>query len=272
MGETEVIRSSDKVYTREILNKEFTKLGLKPGMNLIIHSSLSKIGWVTGGPVTVIYSLMDVITEQGTIIMPAHSGNYSDPENWSNPPVPEDWIDDIKENMPAFNKEVTPTRGIGIIPEIFRTFPDVLRSYHPCFSFTAWGKNAEYVTKNHSLNFGLGDNSPLGKLYNLDGHILLLGVDYDRNTSFHLSEVRSEVREEFENEAPILVDGKRVWKSFKDISFNSDLFNEIGRDFEEENDIIEGKIGLATSKLFKQRKAVDFAKKWIKAKEANKEN
>ena len=67
MGEKEVIKRSDKVYTREILKNEFIKFGLKPGMDVIIHSSLSKIGWVTGGPVTVIYSLMDVITEEGTI-------------------------------------------------------------------------------------------------------------------------------------------------------------------------------------------------------------
>jgi aminoglycoside 3-N-acetyltransferase len=238
-------------------------------MNLIIHSSLSKIGWITGGPVTVIYALMDVITDQGTIIMPAHSGDYSNPEDWSNPPVPEEWVDDIKKNMSAFRKEITPTRGIGIIPEIFRTFPDVLRSNHPCFSFTAWGKNAKYITNAHSLDYGLGDNSPLGNLYNLDGYILLLGVNYDRNTSFHLSEVRSDVKEEFEAEGPVLIDGKRVWKKFKDISFNSDVFNEIGKDFEKENDIIKGKIGLADSKLFKQRKAVDFAQKWIIDKKTN---
>src|SRR6056297_700062 len=263
MGEKEVIKRSDKVYTREILKNEFIKFGLKPGMDVIIHSSLSKIGWVTGGPVTVIYALMDVIKDNGTIIMPAHSGDYSDPENWSNPPVPEEWIDDIKKNMPAFRKEITPTRGIGIIPEVFRTFPDVLRSNHPCFSFTAWGKNSEYITNNHSLDYGLGNNSPLGKLYSLDGYILLLGVDYDRNTSFHLSEIRSGVKEEFEGEGPVLIEGKRVWKSFKDVSFNSEVFNEIGKDFEKENDIIEGKIGMADSKLFKQRKAVDFAQKWI---------
>lgn len=264
MSEKDVIERSDKVYTKKILIKEFEKIGLKPKMNLIIHSSLSKIGWITGGPVTVIQALMEVITKEGTIIMPAHSGDYSDPTEWSNPPVPEEWIEDIKENMPAFRKEITPTRGIGIIPEIFRTFPGVMRSYHPCFSFTAWGQKAQYITSDHSLEYGLGEKSPLAKLYELGGHVLLLGVNYDRNTSFHLSEVRSGVRGEYKNGAPILEDGKRVWAEFDDIDFDSDVFNDIGKDFEEEYEIKKGKVGLAEAKLFKQREAVDFAVKWLR--------
>jgi len=263
MSEKEVIERSDKVYTRKILGNEFKKIGLKPGMNVLVHSSLSKIGWVTGGAVSVIQALMDVITKEGNIVMPAHSGDYSDPTNWSNPPVPEAWINDIKENMPAFRKAVTPTRGIGIIPEIFRSFPDVKRSYHPCFSFTAWGKDSDYITKDHSLDYGLGEDSPLGKFYELDGYILLIGVNHDRNTSFHLSEIRSGVRDEFNNEGPILVNGERVWQKFKDIEFDSDIFNKIGKAYEDQRDIKKGKIGLAPSKLFNQREAVDFAEKWL---------
>ena len=96
MSEKDIIERSDKVYTRKILKKEFEKLGIKKKMNILIHSSLSKIGWVTGGPVSVIQALMDVITKKGNIVMPAHSGDYSDPSQWTNPPVPKKWIDDIK--------------------------------------------------------------------------------------------------------------------------------------------------------------------------------
>ena len=98
----------------------------------------------------------------------------------------------------------------------------------------------------------------------MGGHVLLLGVNYDRNTSFHLSEVRSGVRGEYKNGAPILEDGKRVWAEFDDIDFDSDVFNDIGKDFEEEYEIKKGKVGLAEAKLFKQREAVDFAVKWLR--------
>ncbi|MCF8008615.1 MAG: AAC(3) family N-acetyltransferase [Halanaerobiales bacterium] len=263
MGEKEIIERSERVYTRNILKEEFKKIGLKAKMTVIVHSSLSSIGWISGGPVAVIQALMDIITEQGNIVMPAHSGDYTDPENWSNPPVPNEWIEEIRAKMPAFQKEITPTRGIGIIPEIFRTFPDVKRSYHPAFSFTARGKDSDYITKEHGLDYGFGTNSPLGKVYELDGSILLLGVNYDRNTSFHLSEILSQKKEEFKNGAPVLVNGKRVWKEFKDIVFDEDQFNQIGSDFEKYHNVKKSKVGQAETKLFNQRKAVDFAKNWI---------
>lgn len=263
MSEKDIIKRSDKVYTKDILKNEFKKIGLKKEMNVLVHSSLSKIGWITGGAVTVIQALMETITSKGNIVMPAHSGNYSDPSDWSNPPVPEEWIDDIKENMPAFRSAITPTRGVGVIPELFRTFPKVKRSYHPCFSFSAWGQDAEYITSNHSLDYGLGENSPLGKFYKLGGKVLLIGVNYDRNTSFHLSEVKSGIKDEFTNGAPILVEGKRVWKEFKDIEFDSDVFNQIGKEFEKDGEVINEKIGQADSKLFDQPEAVDFATNWL---------
>ena len=146
---------------------------------------------------------------------------------------------------------------------MFRTFPKVKRSYHPCFSFSAWGQDAEYITSNHSLDYGLGENSPLGKFYKLGGKVLLIGVNYDRNTSFHLSEVKSGIKDEFTNGAPILVEGKRVWKKFKDIEFDSDVFNQIGKEFEKDGEVINEKIGQADSKLFDQPEAVDFATNWI---------
>lgn len=87
----------------------------------MVHSSLSRIGWVTGGAVALIQALMDLITKKGNIMMPAYSSDYSDPTYWSNPPVPKEWIEDIKENMPAFKKDITPTRGVNIPAFLLRS-------------------------------------------------------------------------------------------------------------------------------------------------------
>lgn len=263
LTEKDIINETSTPNTRKSLRAQFESMGLRKGMTVIIHSSMSKIGWISGGSVAVVQALMDVITSEGTIIMPAHTSEYSDPIEWENPPVPEKWIPIIKENMPAFDKDITPTNQMGKIAETFRTFPDVLRSDHPQVSFTAWGKYAKDITRNHSLEYGLGSESPLKKIYDLDGMVLLLGVDYDNNTSFHLAEYMiSKIKEE-KLGAPILLEGKRKWVEYKDIELDVDDFDKIGNEFEKIEDVITYKIGRAESKLFSQKLAVDFAKDWM---------
>ena len=120
-------------------------------------------------------ALMDVPTESGTLVMPTHSAEYSDPGKWKNPPVPESWLEAIRENMPAFDPRTVPTLGMGRIPETFRSWPKALRSSHPAFSFTAWGRHASFVTGDHSLDYSLWEGSPLARIYKLYGQVLLLG-------------------------------------------------------------------------------------------------
>lgn len=72
-----------------------------------------------------------------------------------------------------------------------RTWPGARRSDHPARSFAAVGKHAEYLTGNHDLSHIFGQNSPLDKLYELDGYVLLIGVGHDKNTSLHLAETRA---------------------------------------------------------------------------------
>jgi aminoglycoside 3-N-acetyltransferase len=266
MSEEKVIRNTMILNTRESLGADFKKIGIKKGMILLVHASLSAIGWVSGGPVAVIQALMDVVTPEGTIVMPAHSGDYSDPIYWENPAVPRDWIEAIKESMPAYEPEITPTRGIGIIPEIFRTFPEVIRSVHPSLSFTAWGKYSSEITKGHELDYSLGEKSPLARVYDLDGHVLLLGVGYDKNTSFHLSEYRKSGTTPFIAGAPIIKNGVRVWQEYDDIEFDTEMFKELGEAFERKKSVNISCIGVEESRLFKQRDAVDFGQKWLEAK------
>lgn len=263
MREGILIQKTDSPRTRQSIASDLRELGLKEGMTVIIHSSLSSLGWVNGAAVAVIQALMDVVTPRGTIVMPTHSGEYSDPTLWCNPPVPEEWCDLIRETMPAFDPEITPTRGMGIIPEVFRKWPGTRRSDHPAVSFAAWGQYSEIITTHQPLDYPMGEGSPLSCLYDLDAFVLLLGVGFTNNTSFHLAEYRVEKRKETEAGAPVINNNQRVWAVYKDIELDSDLFADIGRDFSGAGQVSCGRVGSAKTLFFKQREAVDFALKWL---------
>lgn len=264
MSELAAVEKSQRPMTRESLAEELRQIGLAKGSTVIVHSSLSSIGWVCGGEVAVIEALKEVVSEEGTLVMPAHSGNLSDPAIWGKPPVPEAWWDTIRATMPAYDPKVTPTWGMGRIAELFRCMPGVLRSDHPQTSFAAWGRHAKWVTEHQSLDYGMGEQSPLARIYALDGHVLLLGVGYNSNTSFHLGEYRTGRSKTCINYSPIIENGKRVWKAMTELEFRTEEFDALGEAFEQSGcEVRQGAVGLAQVKLFKQRDCVDFAAKWF---------
>ncbi|WP_427161411.1 aminoglycoside N(3)-acetyltransferase [Aliinostoc sp. HNIBRCY26] len=263
MSEAKIILNTSSPRTRQSLAADLFHAGLIPGMTVIVHSSLSSLGWVCGGSVAVVQALMDVITPSGNLVMPTHSGDLSDPAAWQEPPVPQEWWSIIRETMPAFDPQVTPTRGMGQIVETFRTCQNVLRSSHPQVSFAAWGKDADKIIANHSLDYSLGENSPLAHLYNLNAWVLLLGVGYDNCTSFHLAEYRIGQLEKVTKGAPIIAAGERIWQWFTDIDIDNSCFAEIGAAFESTGQVKSSTVGSATTKFFNMRNAVDFAVNWF---------
>ena len=94
--------------------RDLRAIGVRSGMTLLVHASLSSLGWVCGGAVAVIQAI-EAVLESGTLIVPTHSGDLSPPERWTNPPVPESWWQTIRDTMPAFDCDLTPTRMMGTI-------------------------------------------------------------------------------------------------------------------------------------------------------------
>ncbi|MBV8650117.1 MAG: AAC(3) family N-acetyltransferase, partial [Alphaproteobacteria bacterium] len=241
-------------------------LGVAPGMVLLVHSSLSRIGWVAGGIEAVIFALMDALGPGGTLVMPTFSGQLNDPAGWREPAVPEAWIDIVRDSMPVYDPARTATRRMGAIPETFRTWPGVRRSAHPVMSLAAWGRHAGDIVARHSLAWSLGDASPLGRVYALDGRILLLGVGHDRNSSLHLAETRAVHGRR--KARRMLVDGPsgREWVSVPDVADDrGTLFPTIGAAFDALGKTRYGRVGSAESRLMAQRDFVDFAQAWLDA-------
>src|SRR5512145_3308437 len=166
MPESATIQANALPLTYADLVNQFATCGLAAGQTVLVHSSLSRLGWVVGGAVDVLRALLTVLGSTGTLMMPTHTGDNSDPATWCNPPVPEPSWPITRQNRPAYDPARTPTRGMGVIPELFRTWPGVLRSAHPFVSFAAYGPQAAYLTADHlNLELPLGEDSPLGKLY-----------------------------------------------------------------------------------------------------------
>jgi len=273
-SEREVVQSTQNPNTITTLKHDFEALGVKPGLVVLMHSSLSKIGWTVGGPVAVIKALMQTLTPEGTLIMPTFSSDNTEPSQWENPPVPESWWNTIRNNMPAFHPEITPTREMGIIVNTFRKWPNVIRSNHPVSSFAAWGKYAELITQDHKLTSDLGENSPIARIYELNGHILLVGVPHENNSSLHLGEYRSIYpnKKKRLNGSAMLINNKRQWVEWEELYLNSDDFDQLGADFESNINYFPGKVGLADARLLSQRAMVDFAVDWIKKNRKDKNN
>lgn len=246
--------------TIDSLSHDLSGLGIQLGSTVMVHSSLGKIGWTVGGPVSVVRALLDVLGSEGTLVMPAESPNLLDPSDWNDPRVKAEWHEAIRATLPVFDPLTTPTT-MGAIAEAFRTYPRTQRSNHPIVSVCANGPLAGEITHEHSLEFCEGRGTPFEKLYNLDAQTLLLGVGFNRCTSLHYAESLVPQRRTTTHSYPMNVNGERVWVENIDMANDDGVhFPIVGDQFAECAPIRSGTVGEANSMLFSTRDLVDFAK------------
>ncbi len=161
--------------TLDRLIEQLQTCGLKEGDSVLVHSSLSKIGFVEGGPKTLVDGLLAVIGKSGNLLMPSSP----------NPGYQLDYI----RNLTQFDVQNDPSK-MGAITEYFRTLPGVMRSESPTEPVCCFGPKADWFTSGH-----LGEatpytkNSPFARLAEAGGKILYVGVTLDNaGTSLHVLE------------------------------------------------------------------------------------
>lgn len=150
--------------TRDELRCGFRGLGLESGSTVVVHSSLSSLGRVTGGAETVVDALLDAVGPDGTVGVPTFT-RYDEP----------------------YDPDASPSTT-GAITEALRRRDDAVRSPHPTKSVAAIGPKAQSLLVDHDPANSLGPNSPLHRLLDPDGRILLLGVDHTTNSAIHVAE------------------------------------------------------------------------------------
>lgn len=254
-----------KLVLKKDILAALKEAGVRPGQDIMVHTSLSSLGFVCGGPQIIIEALLETVGETGTIMMPTQSWKNLDPSSGVHWEEPEEWWQVIRDNWPAYDKWITPTNTMGATAEMFRRWPGTIRSDHPARSVAANGAHAGYLTENHDLSNIFGEGSPIGKLYELDGYVLLIGVGYDKNTSLHLADVRADYpgKHFVKESSAVLINGQRVWKTYRTLYVDGEDFNKIGAAFEESRPISKVPLGNGMITFMRQRELVDFAVKWI---------
>lgn len=256
--------SSPTPQTRASLAGDFRALGIRAGSILLIHSSLRSLGWVSGGALAVVQALLDVLGPDGVLVVPSQTANNRDPSSWQ-PAPPADWWPAIRESLPGFDPARTPSVQVGVITEQVRTWPGAVRSGHPQSSFAAIGPRAADLMAVHRTECHLGEQSPLAALEAAGATTLLLGVDFDKATAFHLAEYRVPTPPRRSYACAVLdPDGERRWIDYQDVALDDRDFAALGGDFERDSGLVTaGRVGAAWCRMFPIPDAVAYAEKWF---------
>src|SRR5712664_681174 len=150
--------------------EQLRSLGARDGGVLLVHTSFRAVRPVEGGPLGVVEALLRALGPRGTLVMPTMTDGES-----------------------VFDPRTTPSQGMGVVAELFWRQPGVIRSTHPGGSFAARGPLAAAICAPQPLSPPHGPDSLVGRVYDLGGQVLLLGVGHSENTTLHLAEALADV-------------------------------------------------------------------------------
>jgi aminoglycoside N3'-acetyltransferase len=235
-------RSDRHELTRIELATQLNALGVRRGGVLLVHTSFRAVRPIEGGPRGLIQSLLDVIGPDGTLVMPAWTGDGDAP----------------------FDPRETPAAtDLGVVADAFWRLPGVARSDHP-FAFAALGPAALTITADSLPLPPHIAASPVGRVHQLDGQVLLLGVGHDADTTLHLAEIMAGVPYRVEKYCTVVEGGRvlRVEYGENDhccarFAFADDWLRAHGLQ-------AEGSVGHAQARLVRSRDIVRVAVEYLR--------
>lgn len=230
--------------SRDELTGQILALGVQPGGVLVVHTAFSKVAPVEEGPRGLIAALRNALGPAGTLVMPSMSDDDDHP----------------------FDPKGTPCAGMGVVADTFWRMPGVLRSDSP-HAFAAIGPRAAEVTAEHPVDVPHGLESPVGRVYELDGQVLLLGVGHDADTTVHLAENMAGVRYRRSCHATVLRDGKPARVVYGEVDHCCENFGFLDEWLEAEGRQRRGVVGHAEARLARSRDVVAAALARLREKE-----
>lgn len=257
------------IITKSRLAKDLKQLGLTPGKVVMLHVSVKAIGWIVGGPDMVIQALLDLLSPKGTLMMLA---------GWEDSPYelsswPEEKQKAYLEECPPFDPCRSPAyRKWSILSEYLRTWPRACRSNHPDSSFVTVGSLARWITENHPLQYGYGPGSPLAKLCEAKGKVLILGAPISSITLLHYAEHMTRIPNKriVHYKMPVLRNGKCTWVEIEEfdtsqgiVDWQDDYFETIVREYLSYGKVRSGNVGAAQSYLLDAADLTEFGIRWM---------
>ncbi len=234
----------DRTVPRDELVRQLLDLGVAPGGVLLAHTSFSKVRPVEDGPMGLIAALVEALGPPGTLVMPSMTDDDDHP----------------------FDPHTTPCMGLGVVADTFWRKPHVLRSDSP-HAFAALGPQATYITAPHPIDRPHGLDSPVGRVYELDGQVLLLGVGHDDNTTIHLAEALAGVRYRRRKYATVLENGKPARLDYDEIDHCCQNFTLVDRWLDARGLQRRGKVGHATARLARSRDIIEVTSEQLRVNE-----
>jgi aminoglycoside N3'-acetyltransferase len=215
---------------------QLRSVGVEAGGVLVVHTAFSKVAPLEGGPLGLISALRAAIGPTGTLVMPSMSDDDDHP----------------------FDAGTTPCLSMGVVADTFWRLPGVLRSDSP-HAFAAIGPKAAEITAPHPLDVPHGLDSPIGRVYQMDGQVLLLGVGHDANTTLHLAENMAGVRYGRLKYLITLIRGQLTRLEYVEIDHCCENFRLLDQWLDAEGEQRHGIVGHGPARLARARAMVHTA-------------
>jgi len=259
--------------TRTSLAADLAALGLAAGDAVMVHAAVSKVGRLLDGPDTIIAALSDAVGPEGTVLAYADwEARYEDLVDLDGR-VPPEWREHILPFDPLRSRAI---RDNGVLPEFLRTTPGALRSGNPGASLVALGAKAEWLTADHPLDYGYGEGSPLAKLVETGGKVLMLGAPLDTLTLLHHAEHLADIpgKRIRRIEVPLATPTGTQWRMIEEFDTGDpivaglaeDYFAEIVTAFLADGRGRQGLIGAAPSALVDAAAITVFGVAWLESR------
>ena len=232
----------------QALADDLRRLGLPTGATVLMHASLRAVGPVAGGAETLLEALHMVIGESGTVMVPAFSWEAADPARFREPPLPDE-LGAARAALVPYTPDSPVDACLGVFPQVVHRASGARHSPVPGSSFVALGRHAAELVSVQDPDRPYGPAGPLGRLGELDGWVLLLGVDFRCATSVHCAEEQADLPYLRRDPPNRYLVGPDQWLEVGHDYGCGEGFNAVQEVLRDHGQLLEGSVGAASSLL-----------------------